>query len=940
IATTTINTDKNNELVNGAVAKTTVPTYMSILQGKPLLGRNKKIVLYILSDNSPEYRKYMRIIYRLQKQLRKKCHLKGFEFLISDVHNTDAVDKSKSSILMQTSRWTQSPLEAQGGHEEAANCLSEITRHSSTAFIIPVLFLGSSLGVSMLPLTIESQDFTQVLTAASDDEKTLLEKWYIIDNCYQPMCHRLNTELCKHSTGTIEAELNNLYETLLQLFSDDLKDSYMSTTVVEQEINNTVLMSQELAKRCIWIQTGPPPFSNTSETSSAYDKEVHRRINKLYGELRAHLSEKNLIRILPAMGIQDDELESIIESLVEKSIECIFEEYAAKNNLSRNTFGVDHVLLEEIETIGQYSKILAQNSPNFDIMNDIKRYIKDNTSYPLIVSGPSGCGKSVFISKIVENIHRWKPDINLILRYANLTARSSDLVSTLGSIACQMYVLANGHPIRMEHTLESYSKIIHDTSSQNKCMFVIIIDSVDDIMNETNLSWLPIKLSSTCKIILTLTENNYEKNSTLDKLSEAGIPHKCFVKMKQFSSRQWQDILSSGGGEFYAANGAIKMPNEWKMLHGKTPFHAKSLWWLAWLGHTSVTIVNIAEMLDKLLQVIESKFSNDYAEILMLMISLSQWGIRETDCVDIFQRATQMDAHAAFRIWSKFCWLLGPMLLNVRNIRIADKSLRNAIMHKYKHKHAHVHQIIREFFDRQENFFTNSNDITPIYNTEKYIKLPYHHFCNVMEDHTGLNKMEILFHSFYFTELQWMADKVHATGPSHLMNDVLTCEHMANIKSQPYAHIRILKDFLCQYMYELNYDGHQFFTLIKFYIKTRIADDPSLKDDQIIRSWLETANELEVPFLDIINKSFGDELGSGKTSYDALVNLPHQGFFIASISTDREEICVWDIRNCTRVRILQGISQPTAMCPFGAYNAAVLCRREIKVINLDEGKFK
>lgn len=209
-----------------------------------------------------------------------------------------------------------------------------------------------------------------------------------------------------------------------------------------------------------------------------------------------------------------------------------------------------------------------------------------------------------------------------------------------------------------------------------------------------------------------------------------------------------------------------------------------------------------------------------------------------------------------------------------------------------------------------------------------------------MEDHLGLNKIEILFHCFYFTELQWMADKVHATGPAHLMSDVLISEKISGISEQPYVHIRLLKDFLQKYMYELNYDGHQFFTLIKFYMKSRIREDPSLNDDQIIRSWLECTNELEIPFLDIINTNFGEELEKGKVSYDAIINLPHPGFFAATISTEREEICIWDVKTCTRVRILQGISQPTSMCPFGTYNAAVLSRREIKVINLDDGTFK
>lgn len=209
-----------------------------------------------------------------------------------------------------------------------------------------------------------------------------------------------------------------------------------------------------------------------------------------------------------------------------------------------------------------------------------------------------------------------------------------------------------------------------------------------------------------------------------------------------------------------------------------------------------------------------------------------------------------------------------------------------------------------------------------------------------MEDNSGLNKVEILFHCFYFTELQWMADKVHATGATHLMSDVIISEKLSGITEQQYVHIRLLKEFLSHYMYELNYDGHQFYTLIRYYMKSRIRDDPTLNDDQIIRSWLESTNELEIPYLDIINKTFNHSDNLETSGYDALVNLPHQGFFVASLCTEREEICIWDVRNCNRVRILQGIPQPSAICPFGSYTAAVLCRREIRVINLDDGHFK
>ncbi|XP_075151696.1 NACHT domain- and WD repeat-containing protein 1 [Haematobia irritans] len=918
-------------------------SYMTMLQGAPRFvrntDRNKKIVLYVLSDNSEVYRKYLHVVYSLQKQFTMKCHTKNFEFLISNVHNVEGSSIGNNYLLTQSSKWTHTPLEAQGGHEEAENCLSEITRHSSTAYIIPLLFLGTTLGATMLPLTIESQDFAQVLSTANEEDKTLLERWYIIDNCYQPMCHRLNTELCTKPDSTLDDELNKLFEVLLRLFSDDLKDSYMST-IVEQEINNTVFMSQELAKRCIWIHTAGNVLTNSLDEKSVYVRETNRRMSKLHSELKAHLSEKNVIRIVPSMGISDDELKTVLENLIEKSIDCVFEEHCGKNNISNNTNGTDHVLLEEIELICHYSKTLAQNSPNFEIMTDIKRYIKDNAMYPLIISGPTGCGKSVLVSKISEHIFKWNSEMNLILRYSNLTARSYDLTSMLGSIANQLAILSYGKQMKVNHTIESYTEIIHKIVSSRKCSFVIVIDSIDDIRDAENIDWIPVNLNGICKIILTLTENNDVESCIINKLEAKGIPKKYFLKMKQYSTRQWQDILSTGGGDFYSANSAIKMPQEWKLLNGSTPFHAKSFWWLAWLGHNSVTMTDITETLDKILQVIESKFPNDYAEILLLILAVSQWGFRESHCIEIFQRITNTDSYTAYRQWSKFCWLMGPMIINIRSLKIMDKSLRNAILAKYRYKHAQIHRIIREFYDRQDSYISQAKHSSQIYNIEKYKKLPYHQFCCIMEDPASKNKVEQLFHSVYFTELHWMANKVEAAGVAYLINDILLCENFGNVGEQPYIHIKVLKDFLCEYIFELTYDGHQFYTLINFNLKYRIRKDPSLKANQIIRSWLESINELEIPFLDIINKSFDDELSSDGQKFNALVNLPHPGFFIASISTDQGEICVWDVRKCTRVRVLQGITQPTALCPFGTYNAAVLCRREIKVINLDNGKFK
>lgn len=76
----------------------------------------------------------------------------------------------------------------------------------------------------------------------------------------------------------------SLLTVLVTIFSKELRDSYL-TTVVEQEINNTVLINHELSRRCIWIQTGALP-SKTLENGTAVDNEMNRRLNNIHSELK------------------------------------------------------------------------------------------------------------------------------------------------------------------------------------------------------------------------------------------------------------------------------------------------------------------------------------------------------------------------------------------------------------------------------------------------------------------------------------------------------------------------------------------------------------------------------------------------------------------------------------------------------------------------------
>lgn len=168
-----------------------------------------------------------------------------------------------------------------------------IEGHSNTAYIIPVLFLGTSLGSPLLPLTIESQDFAGAIstTAAGSTERELLEAWYISDEKAEPKCYRLRTQYVT-ANDNAATDLQNLYKTIADTFSKEICDSYL-TTVIEQEINNMVFINQDLSKRCIWVHTGALPNNKTvDETSndSAIAAEMNRRLNNIQLELKVNIN--------------------------------------------------------------------------------------------------------------------------------------------------------------------------------------------------------------------------------------------------------------------------------------------------------------------------------------------------------------------------------------------------------------------------------------------------------------------------------------------------------------------------------------------------------------------------------------------------------------------------------------------------------------------------
>lgn len=98
--------------------------------------------------------------------------------------------------------------------------------------------------------------------------------------------------------------------------------------------------------------------------------------------------------------------------------------------------------------------------------------------------------------------------------------------------------------------------------------------------NLNNLNWLPTQLPENVKIILTISSeatslDKCENDDVILKILKEKLNVSQFVHLNQFSTDQWKDVLMFGAGDFYAADGALQLPEVWQSSIEKIPLQAK-----------------------------------------------------------------------------------------------------------------------------------------------------------------------------------------------------------------------------------------------------------------------------------------------------------------------------------------------------------------------------
>lgn len=284
-------------------------------------------------------------------------------------------------------------------------------------------------------------------------------------------------------------------------------------------------------------------------------------------------------------------------------------------------------------------------------------------------------------------------------------------------------------------------------------------------------------------------------------------------------------------------------------------------------------------------QTLERKFGEAIIKYLVSLLIASRDGLHETEIIELLRQSKLVDETCVNKLWTNISWIMsrGPILLQINRVRFMDNKLKNVACARYANDIQNAHNILYQFYKSQPNEYIDAKGKSQWFNQQKFNELPFHAF---------IVDKPLYPQSLYLTDLNWTQTKLKATKCVQcILNDICLIEFSSRTK---HKHLDIMQCFLETFVQPINYDADQFYPLFKHYLSSCAKGDSTIETDSICKKWIHDLNSISISFLDILNTSNSttDESNCG---YDLISNLGGNGYFVASLNTQREEIRVWNV---------------------------------------------
>ncbi|KAF5283296.1 hypothetical protein FQR65_LT13975 [Abscondita terminalis] len=557
------------------------------------------------------------------------------------------------------------------------------------------------------------------------------------------------------------------------------------------------------------------------------------------------------------------------------------------------------------------------------------------------------CQKAARCTRLAQCCLNWQPEAFLIVRFVGISEQSSSIHQLLYSITNQCSILTYGHKIYKAHVsipppssttlgfdyifVAEYRNLCRSSSNfTERDMFarplIILIDGIDQVnyFNSYTIDWLPNKLPDNIKLILTIAEecNIYDDLKTK-------IDAKYFIKMSPLEETEAKGILLSSVMQYnHSVNSTIKDCVLMSVQHCTLPLYVKVLaWQTSWCSDKEHDIVpkgNINDQLSQMLDKLEKLLGVTQVQHALALVTCTKLGITDSEMIDLLAFNECFHNSGTYVVWAPACLMwsrlikhLAPFLQwtlagGVLGVHWRDNTLLQAVKERYKQHTPWANKMLYDYYTVR-NVFNSEINAQPSYNLRKLDELPYQYY------QMNPNEMQ---NSMYLNDLNWIYDKLCGSNSFQLLEDIYM-SHGDGTSNNKF--VDVLRDFLEKYAHVLNYDGRQFYGQFYYYLRDL---EKSNKEMIVLNDKIDSDNEMVS-----IKSMFPNKI------LNLILRLPGTEQFVVSVSTSLEEICVWDIIKCNKVRTMKGVTHPINLIPIDQTKCIVLCKRELKIYDLDSGCF-
>ena len=406
-------------------------------------------------------------------------------------------------------------------------CLNEIVRCQKLSpkpnFLV---LLGDKYGWQPIPSKIPGNEINLISNQLDEDEKEILNTWYIMDTNAIPANYVLQPRGEEYADFEVWEELESKIRNILRKVVNQLslpqkeKNKYFTSATHQEILAGALHENENLESPEQHVLAIVRDIKNLPDDASARDfidikngkpdPECQEQIQKLKTKLTEKLGSnympynatwKDNCSVMDNSQKFEDDIYNFFKGVIQEQLEQII-----------SPDEIDHeILLHRDFKKGLNEHFYGRN----EMLQKIKQYRVSSQKQILCMIGESGSGKSSVMARAVSETENENKNALVVFRFIGTSSASSNIISLLQSISGQ---IAREYDTTLEQLIgEGNEKNLYDMngitevfrkcqelSTPEKPIFIYLdaLDQLNDSDNAKALYWLPTELPEHTRIII------------------------------------------------------------------------------------------------------------------------------------------------------------------------------------------------------------------------------------------------------------------------------------------------------------------------------------------------------------------------------------------------------------------------------------------------------